>query len=278
MSKFVKPLLQIGLHGGGFHHSTSSTLDKVPKYVRWVKNKVIDSNCFIDEAIPRGMEVKSTHKIAWLLEWTDIVTATHGQDAFSFVKNNHEAVSKEYDYVFTYHKELVGLHDNFIFIPGYGYWVKNPGLHPKSKLVSMVSSGKGFTEGHRYRLSWVQKLKDKVDLYGREFNFIQDKDEGVNDYMFSVAMENASYASWWTEKLLDCFVAGTVPIYWGDPEISEYFNPDGMIFLDDNFDVDSLNEDEYVKRKDAIRENFHIALQYDVIEDIMYDKYLKDFV
>ena len=68
MNKFIKPLLQIGLHGGGFHHSTSSTLDKVPKYVRWVKNKVIDSNCFVDEAIHVGMDVKCTHKIAWLLE------------------------------------------------------------------------------------------------------------------------------------------------------------------------------------------------------------------
>tara|TARA_Y100000310_G_C20625114_1_gene785412 strand:- start:396 stop:1202 length:807 start_codon:yes stop_codon:yes gene_type:complete len=268
----------MGLHGGTFSHAHSSTLDKYPKYVRWSNNAVLDTNCFTDESIIHGMEVKCKHKIAWLLELPDILAAIQGVDVIDYVKKNHEEISKEYDFVFTWRKDLVGLHDNFVFMPGFGYWVKTPGLHPKSKLVSMVSSGKGLTEGHKYRLSWVEKLKGKVDLYGREFNFIDTKDEGVNDYMFSVAMENASVASWWTEKLLDCFVAGTVPIYWGDPEISDYFNPDGMIFLDDSFDIGQLNTDEYIKRKEAIRENFHIAMQYDVIEDVMYDKYLYNFV
>ena len=36
---------------------------------------------------------------------------------------------------------------------------------------------------------------------------------------------------YFTEKLLDCFLTRTVPVYWGCPDIYEYFDLDGIIHV-----------------------------------------------
>ncbi|MBP2300478.1 glycosyltransferase family 10 domain-containing protein [Azospirillum picis] len=38
-------------------------------------------------------------------------------------------------------------------------------------------------------------------------------------YRFAFAFENSSHPGYLTEKILDAFQAGTVPLYWGDPEL-----------------------------------------------------------
>lgn len=49
------------------------------------------------------------------------------------------------------------------------------------------------------------------------------------DYKFSIAMENASYSGYTTEKIISSLRAHTVPIYWGDPDVSEFINPEAFI-------------------------------------------------
>ena len=48
----------------------------------------------------------------------------------------------------------------------------------------------------------------------------------------------------------------------------------GIILLTDDFDISSLSPAEYYKRIDAIEDNFKRVSQYNVIEDIIYEKYL----
>ena len=109
----------------------------------------------------------------------------------------------------------------------------------------MICSNKVMCQGHQHRLSWAQKLQGKVDFYGRGFNEIHAKEEGLCDYMFSVAIENASYDSYFTEKVQDCFSTATIPIYYGAPDIGEHFNPDGIITLTDDFDPSQLTPEIY---------------------------------
>ena len=92
--------------------------------------------------------------------------------------------------------------------------------------------------------------------------------------MFSVAVENDCYETYFTEKILDCFACGTIPVYLGSPDIAEYFNKDGIILLDVNFNIESLNDELYSSKKDAIQENFVKSLEYNVLEDWIYKKYL----
>lgn len=68
---------------------------------------------------------------------------------------------------------------------------------------------------------------------------------------FSIAFENASHAGYTTEKLIQSFAAQTVPIYWGDPEVTKTFNPKSFINCPDYpsleavvAEVKRLNEDD----------------------------------
>jgi hypothetical protein len=112
-------------------------------------------------------------------------------------------------------------------------------------------------------------------LYGRGFNDIETKDVGLKDYMFSVVIENDSYESYWSEKILDAFVTGTVPIYYGSPDIGKFFNTDGIIMLNDEFDINQLTEKDYYDRMDAIVDNFDRALKFNVIEDLIFEKWIQ---
>ena len=101
---------------------------------------------------------------------------------------------------------------------------------------------------------------------------IATKEEGLCDYMFSVVIENGFYESYFTEKILDCFATGTIPVYLGSPNISKYFNEDGIIKLTEEFEV---SEEIYNSKIDAIKDNLERAKQYEVLEDFIYLNYFK---
>jgi len=52
------------------------------------------------------------------------------------------------------------------------------------------------------------------------------KSRTMGDYRFALCFENMILKGWITEKLFDCFFVGTVPIYWGEPEIEKAVPPD----------------------------------------------------
>lgn len=88
----------------------------------------------------------------------------------------------------------------------------------------------------------------RVDSGGRFLNNIGEPN-GVNDklsfqsnYKFSIAFENTSHPGYCTEKLVQAFAAGTIPIYWGDPRVTEYFNPKAFINCLDYSDLDTVIE------------------------------------
>ena len=111
----------------------------------------------------------------------------------------------------------------------------------KTKMISVVSSSKAMTEGHRQRVDFALRLKshfgDKIDLFGRGLNEIEDKWDALADYRYHVAIENSEVNHYWTEKISDAFLAGCHPIYHGCPNIAQYFSPD-------SFTVININEPE----------------------------------
>jgi len=151
-----------------------------------------------------------------------------------------------------------------------GFWIKEPKIYEKSKMISMIASNKRMCDGHRLRLEWVDRLRGQVDLYGRGFNEILYKEEGLCDYMFSIAIENGQYETYFTEKLLDCFATGTIPVYLGAPDIGNYFNKDGIIDLTDEF---YISDELYYSKMDAIKDNLEIAKKMEVLEDFIYLTY-----
>lgn len=87
------------------------------------------------------------------------------------------------------------------------------------------------------RTDFFYKLSDykKVNSGGRYLNNIglpegvPDKLEFQRKHKFSIAFENSSHAGYTTEKIIQAFAAGTIPIYWGDPMITKDFNQNAFI-------------------------------------------------
>jgi len=55
------------------------------------------------------------------------------------------------------------------------------------------------------------------------------KAETLGGYTFAVCYENQILEGWITEKIFDCLYAGTVPIYWGAPDIERWVPPECFI-------------------------------------------------
>ena len=111
---------------------------------------------------------------------------------------------------------------------------------------------------------------------------IVGKIEGLQDYKFSITIENGQHDNYFTEKILDCFLTGTIPIYNGCENISDFFDMNGIITfntIDELHDiVTTLTDSDYESRKDAIQRNFELAKQYEYNNDQLFDKFLKDLI
>lgn len=168
--------------------------------------------------------------------------------------------------ILSYDCDYFGSLSNFVQIPPpFGEWVNEQerGIHQKTKNISFIASTKNFCQEHNFRQQIALKLANKVDLYGRGRNEINRKIEALKDYRFSICMENYIADLYYTEKLLDCFLSGTIPIFWGTKNIGKIFNINGMVFLDDvlseKIKIECLNENYYNLKIDAIKENYEIA-------------------
>jgi len=98
----------------------------------------------------------------------------------------------------------------------------------------------------------------QVDSGGRYRNNIggavADKIAWQRDYKFSIAFENASQPGYATEKIIDALKADTIPIYWGDPSLSQYLNPKRFINVHDFDNFNAVIEE--IKRLDENEEAY----------------------
>lgn len=208
----------------------------------------------------------------WLSESRAIEGKVH-----KHVLKNRDLFFDCYDAIFVHDREMIEKDNRFRYLPNGSnkHWVTDCGIHKKNKLISMINSGKRMCEGHLLRNKITARLKDKVDLFGLTYNPIERKEEGLNEYMFSIALENARYRTYITEKILDCFATGTIPIYYGAPDIGDYFNEDGIIKWTDDFDIGQLSEDLYYSKMYAIKDNFERCMKIVPSEDMLYEEMIK---
>jgi hypothetical protein len=254
-------------------------------YTRFVRDGSGLCNLYVNQnALEILKDDSSLPKFIWLLESREIIP-----EQYKFIEDNYDFVAGRVDGIFTCDQRLTneaGPDGKFLYcISNAAPWVMDRDIYSKSKLVSMVASNKGYTVGHQRRLKVVQEYFNKFggdDLFGwglpQELP-LREKSRALRDYMFSFAVENANYPTYFTEKLTDCFACGTIPVYYGTAGVAQYFNPDGIIFLNDgspweNIPWEKLTPEYYESKKDAIAENFQIALQMRVAEDYMYKNYL----
>lgn len=106
-------------------------------------------------------------------------------------------------------------------------------LRKENKIV-WVTSNQRSSVGHNRRMNFLDQIKGLsfVDLYGRGINPIDDKWEVLHNSKYAIAYENFQNDYYWTEKIADCFLCYTMPLYFGCNSIENYFPKNSYIQLD----------------------------------------------
>lgn len=284
----------------------SSCSNRKPTNFEWSEGEE-QIQVWMDLAVPYGVKHAEsftdnfTSRYAWFCESRAIVP--HLQQAFE-----NEAILEEllgvYKGIFTCDRELVAKHEkiHFCFAGSNLPWTpeKDYKIYDKTRLISFLASSKRVCYGHEMRHRLYEKIKERtskesaIDVYGsitgKPFghkpgcwlegypgNVWHDKSEALNDYMFSIVMENDIYDSYFTEKITDCFATGTIPVYYGSKSIGDYFNTDGIIFLEDDVDmmyntISQLSPAMYYNRMNDIKENLENVKNMKSADDMMYEK------
>jgi len=228
---------------------------------------------FTDKHILKGSVngVKSKLKIAWLWE----PKVVHPQ-LYRALKATHH----KYDYILTHDDEVLKLSDKCICVPTGMTWIpdENRQIFKKSKKVSTIVSKKKYLKGHKLRHELCKV--EGVQKFGNSVKYIKDKTDALRDFRYSVTVENCSINNYFTEKLIDCFVTGTIPVYWGCANIGKYFNMGGIIMVNNLKDlkkkIASFTDERYNSALPAIKDNYNRALEYTNMFDWAYKNILKD--
>lgn len=239
------------------------------KNIKWVREDSKDEVVvYTDDNIKYHISSKS---IAWLIEPREIRAS-----GYKYVKKKYTSFKN----IWTHDKDLINTIPNAIFYPYGGCWIEydQRKIHSKSKLFSIISSGKTRTEGHRLRHQIIKAWSSKIDIYGRGYEPIDNKITGLKDYFYHFVAENVKKDYYFTEKLIDSFITGTIPIYWGCPSIGDFFNTEGMVIFSDLSELKEklkqCTSEFYKKNTVAIRENFNLAKKYTLAEDWIYSNIL----
>lgn len=251
-----------------------------PNYFEWVKSG--DHPVFYTYSEVGNIDFNTTQdKYLILLESTEFLRRSSILD---WVAQNH----KHFRMIFTHNDQLLNYCENAKWIPGGGIWIGTEfgggkvKLHDKTKLCSFMSSDKIMCELHQFRNSLhglISKHNLPIDLFtGTAGNFTKPS-EYLQDYMFSIIVENYVDEMYFTEKILNCFATGTIPVYLGARQINKIFDRNGILFFESPEEfvssLDMINFDSYYMRMNAIAKNFDLCQQFACIEDFMWNSNLK---
>ena len=169
---------------------------------------------------------------------------------FTFLKEKH--YKKEYNKKFEI-SHLCG-----ILLKSYGHQMRHEILIRENEFKIPTNFYK--TIGDRHNLETVGD--DKEIVFGNS--------------QYGMVIENFSHRGYFSEKLIDCFLLKTIPIYWGCSNIEEFFDIKGIIKFENVDDIiyilNQLDENSYNQYKEAIENNYKIALQYINNEQRIVDK------
>jgi hypothetical protein len=238
----------------------------------------------IDDGLKHPVD-SSKENYGWILESSTIVP-----HIIEDVKNRLDYYRSNFKNIFTCDRRILAIDPQFFkfSIPNAVPWIQNRKIYEKTKNVSIILSNKSGKPGYSFRLNFLHSLdKSKVDHYGRGFktelpfsftlnNLTESgKMHALKDYRFSFAFENDFYETYYCEKLTDCFATGTIPIFWGAPDIDKIYDTNGMIIFSESFSLDMLTEDYYMSKLESVKNNFETILQLPTAEDYIYTNYFK---
>ncbi len=182
-----------------------------------------------------------------------------------------------FDYILTHNQDILNKYVNAHLFIFNSVWASNKSYDPKEFSISTLVGNKMLTKNQImrqelwYRQNEISNNKffassfgPPVHMYGNPS--IGDNKDELFKSQFHISIENCSIDNYFTEKILDCFISKTVPIYCGCANIGKYFNENGI------FKFNNINEcievckkiiaDTYNEMLPAVEENYIKALEY----------------
>jgi hypothetical protein len=200
-----------------------------------------------------------------------------------------------FTYLLTKFPELLTLPSARLFV-GCGSFVDPDPDIKKKFAVSTVFTGRDSFPGHKLRHElWRRRDEIKIpfDIYTGQWHGITTDDPSVKvlawpdrkdkirtfDCMFQIVIDAFKIANQISEKLIDPLITKTIPIYYGCINLSDYFNPYGIIEINSVDEIiretNLLTPEFYYNSLDAVNENYYRAIKCYKYEDILRDAIVK---
>lgn len=207
---------------------------------------------------------------------------------YEFVESNPSVLDR-FDVVLTHDDRILERFTNARLMPllGGSFILKEDhDIYEKHKDISIVASEKRYAFGHALRHEIINAFP-QLDAYGPDYvNLYKDYEavepkslrdtynkvtgnllRAFRDYRYSVVVENMQHDRYFTEKIINCFVTGTIPIYWGARKIGDFFDERGILVIEPTANsiegaLAQATKELYKKCQPYIKENFERAQNY----------------
>jgi hypothetical protein len=263
------------------------------------------------DKIPENIDKEKDLKVFWSVEPRSICP-----EIVNSVQSNHPQFHK----ILTYDNKLLLLPQSTLFLFGTSF-INEASQKEYNELflnkkiqfgITGVFSSKIYCSGHELRhliynnqclinipYTFFRGANNPLSPIFPDKNPIAIRDPNqkhhcFNNNMFHLAMENTSSPNYFTEKLLDCFLLKVVPVYWGCDNVSNYFDPRGIIRCSSSSKnqtksdlisnaqniintINSLTPQDYYSRLPFIENNYKIAKMYQDLESRFTHYYSKVF-
>jgi hypothetical protein len=269
-TEFRHSLGEQGYDGASYRFKPTK-IEYVRNQLEWNGITLFTNNC-----LDKVLEVSSTIKIAWMLEARPIFPSSY---------EKLMELEDKFDYIITFYEDLLQ-RDSKKYLPYIMGCCRIPTedqkIYPKTKLLSHLVTRQMTTFPHQFRHILAHFLAESnypVTIFGPNHTPYPTKLDAHKDFMFSIVIMNSSDNFYITEWLIDALMCGTIPVFYGCPKIGKFFNPDGIIQLNDFNDIltilPTLTQELYESKKEAIVENLNKAKAYVCPDDIIADLLFK---
>jgi hypothetical protein len=259
----------------GYHHDTDYN--------------IINSEYDIDIYHGPSHVIENNHKKIYIQMDADLICGH-----YNYLKTNYY----KYDYILCFDPSQINSSNTIQLLCG-GTWIDksdylNIDISLKKFKISNLCGTKQYTHAHKLRIN-LYTNQQHFNIYPIIFfrtppnghgshngetlpdinnNPIigsdhKDKINLFKDFQYSIIIENTKEISCFSEKIIDCLITKTIPIYYGCENITDYFNTDGWVILTSDNIIQELyeklallNDEYYSKYTNIIEENYKKAIDY----------------
>ena len=194
-----------------------------------------------------------------------------------------------YIYLFTYFDILLHLPNVVFHQPAGSFVGPDPDIKKKFCISNVITNRANNAMHYVRRELWARKDEIQIpkDFYTSSRNPHPDRSDLILGYdakskiqmfdcMFHICILTSNQRNYIDEKLIDCLITKTIPVFIGCENIGDFFNVEGMIICNSVNDMiqkcNNLKESDYYNRMPAIEDNYIRAMKYIPYEKVWSDK------